>query len=181
MAEIRMEKKKSGLGWLWILLAILLIALLAWFFLADDDRAVVSGDANPTETVVMTGTSATATGTAEPAGSTTLATILENPQQWIGREYSGTVTVPEVPTDRGFWIEENGTRMFAIIVDEPREVPKDINPGQQIRLRGTVRDASYIPELPGEPLTAGTENIARNQPVYLVAGEDAIEILERPN
>lgn len=171
MAEIRMEKKSGGMAWLWILLAILLIALLAWLFWPDRDEAA---------TAVATATETGQTATSSEAETPTLATILENPGQWIGREYSGTVAVPEVPTDRGFWIEENGARMFAILVDEPREVPKDINPGQQVRIRGTVRDASTISELPGEPLTAGTENIARDQPAYLVVDEDAIEILERP-
>ena len=32
MAEIRVEKEKRGLGWLWALLALLLLALLAWWF-----------------------------------------------------------------------------------------------------------------------------------------------------
>jgi hypothetical protein len=171
MAEIRMEKKSGGMGWLWILLAILAIALLAWLFWPDRDEA---------STAVVTATETGRTATSFEDETPGLAAILENPGQWTGREYSGTVTVPEVPTDRGFWIEENGARMFAILVDEPREVPKDINPGQQIRLRGTVRDASYLSDLPGEPLTAGTENIARNQQAYLVVDEDAIEILERP-
>ena len=35
MAEIRVEKEKRGLGWLWALLVLLLLALLAWWFLTQ--------------------------------------------------------------------------------------------------------------------------------------------------
>jgi hypothetical protein len=35
-----------------------------------------------------------------------------------------------------------------------------------------------VPQLPGEALTAGTNNIINNQQAYLVVGESAIEILE---
>jgi hypothetical protein len=33
MAEIRIERKRRGLGWLWLLLALLIVAVLAWYFL----------------------------------------------------------------------------------------------------------------------------------------------------
>lgn len=170
MAEIHMERKR-GMGWMWALLAILLIALLAWMFWPRRDVELVP---------VATATTATIIDpvVVPPATDTTIATILASPQQWVGREFSGVVTVADVPSDRGFWIEQNGQRMFAILYDEPAEVPIDINAGQQLRIRGTVRDAPYLPQVPGEKLTQSTEAIAREQPVYLVAGETAIEILQ---
>ena len=33
MAEIRIEQKRRGLGWLWLLLALIIVAVLAWYFL----------------------------------------------------------------------------------------------------------------------------------------------------
>jgi len=33
MAEIRIEQKRRGLGWLWLLLALIIVAILAWYFL----------------------------------------------------------------------------------------------------------------------------------------------------
>lgn len=33
MAEIRIERKRRGLGWLWLFLALLVVAVLAWYFL----------------------------------------------------------------------------------------------------------------------------------------------------
>jgi hypothetical protein len=33
MAEIRIEQKRRALGWLWLLLALIIVAILAWYFL----------------------------------------------------------------------------------------------------------------------------------------------------
>lgn len=178
MAEIHMEKReRSSMGWLWILLAILLIALLVWWFWPDEPE-IAAIDTTPTP---MTAT-AVVTDPVTPAANTvaTLAAITSDPQQWVGKEYSGMVTVVEVPTDRGFWIEENGARMLALVDDGPAEAPIDINQGQQIRIRGTIRDAAYLPNLPGKPLDADTKALVDQNPVYLVAGESAIEIVDRP-
>lgn len=174
MTEIHMERKK-GMPWIWALLALLLVALIAWMVWPRPD---------PVEPLPVA--TATTVTIVEPlavpppaATDATIATILSNPRQWVGREFSGVVTVAEVPSDRGFWIEQNGQRMFAILYDEPAEVPVDINAGQQLRIRGTVRDPAYLPQVVGAKLTPSTEAIAREQPVYLVAGETAIEILQR--
>ena len=174
MAEIRMEKKTAGgMAWLWILMAILLVVLLAWFLWPNDEVEDI-GTATPSTGM----TAGQAPTTADTAATTTLAAVVENPQQWVGREYSGTVTVADVPTDRGFWIEQDGARLFAIVDDGPSEVPIDINPGQTLRVRGTVRNPAYLPQVRGEPPTADTSNIVDNQEAYLVVDETAIEILE---
>lgn len=34
MAEIRVEERKRSLGWLWALIALVIVALLIWFFMA---------------------------------------------------------------------------------------------------------------------------------------------------
>ena len=38
MAEIRVEERKRGLGWLWGLIALVLVALLIWYFMSTGDR-----------------------------------------------------------------------------------------------------------------------------------------------
>lgn len=182
MAEIHIERK-NGTAWLWLLLAgLAVLAVLAWLLWRPDaaDTAVV------TATIVDPVPAPATVATIAPLGSTptanvetpTIATILANPPQWVGREFSGTVTVAEVPTDRGFWIEEGGRRLFAILVDAPAEVPIDINAGQRIRVRGTLRDAAYLPQLPGRPIVAATQEVARREPVYLVADEQSITIVD---
>ena len=37
MAEIRVEERKRGLGWLWGLIALVLVALLIWYFMSTGD------------------------------------------------------------------------------------------------------------------------------------------------
>ena len=174
MAEIHIEKKERGsLAWLWIALAILVLAIVAWMVWPRGDVAEPIAAVPGVVDTAMTATGATL----EPlAGDATLAAINANPQQWVGREFTGTVTAASVPTDRGFWIEQNGQRLFAILVDSPAEQPIDINQGQTLRIRGTVRDATFLSQIPGVPITAATEQIIRQQPVYLVADESAIQI-----
>lgn len=180
MAEIHVEKKSGGLAWLWILLAILLIAILVWLFWPDAQ--------NDPLTEAVPGTTAGDTialpppPTIEPIetpAESTIGAIRANPQQWVGREFSGAVTVAEVPTDRGFWVEQDGQRLFAI-VHEPTEERIDINPGQRLMILGTVRDASYLSQIQGEPLSEETSGIVRGQPAFLVTEASSIAIVEGP-
>ncbi|MDP8913673.1 MAG: hypothetical protein M3N39_08885 [Pseudomonadota bacterium] len=124
-----------------------------------------------------------AAGADAAAGSTAVSipTILQNPSAFVGRnDFAGEVEVPEVPTDRGFWVQQNGARMFALIIDVPREVPLDINSGQRLRVsKGMLRDSSSIGSIPGEPLDADTKKILADQSIFLVVDEDNIEILSR--
>jgi Na+/proline symporter len=40
MAEIRVEQRKRGMGWLWPLIALIIVLLLIWFFMAGADDPV---------------------------------------------------------------------------------------------------------------------------------------------
>jgi len=53
MAEIRVEREKRGLGWLWALLALLLLALAAWWFLTQrpDSNPAPADTTAPIDTV----------------------------------------------------------------------------------------------------------------------------------
>lgn len=180
MAEIPVEKK-SSMGWLWVLLALLLLALLAWWLLSDDDEAeyvepiVAEEPITPATTPEMVGT----------APGVSIGDILGNPASYIGQDdFQAEVTVPTGAemTDRGFFIEDEGARMFAIINDGPMEEPKDINPGQTLRIsQGMLRDSTYLPQLSGDALDADTQAIIDQQDIFLVVDEDNIQILEAGN
>ena len=181
MAEIPVEKRSSK-AWLWILLALLIVGLLLWWLLseADEEETDLAEGAVATEQV---GAGTAAPGTAE-AGTDemSIAAIQANPSAYYGREgFTGEVTVGEPLTDRGFWIEDNGNRMFALVIDQPREVPIDINPGQTLRLDGgTIREAATISDPPGNPLDENTKSNIADQQAVLVIDEDDIEVVERP-
>jgi hypothetical protein len=180
MADINLERKKSSLGWLWILLALLLVGLLLWWFLgANDDEVgdeVYDDEAAIEETVepVPPATDAEPLETTVAAG-VPVAAIVASPQEWIGRTVEGEVEVGEVPTDRGFWIEGGGERLFALILDEPAEEPVDINEGQTLDIsRATVRDIGDLDELAGDTLDDDTRAILEDQEVFLMVPESSL-------
>ena len=61
MAEIKVEPKRGGLGWLWAIIAIVLIAAAVWYFM------------NSQGTVPATTTPADSARTSMAAPATTLA------------------------------------------------------------------------------------------------------------
>lgn len=177
MAEIPV-KRKSSLAWLWLLLAILVLALLAWWVLSDEDEGDRVSTEVVTESMIAESPVTTSAGTTTPMS---IAAVLSNPAAYVGRDdFAAEVTVPEVPTDRGFWIEGEGQRMFAVLIDNPQEVPIDINAGQRLRVaNGMIRDASFVDRMPGKPLDADTIALIRDQPAFLVVDEENIAILAR--
>lgn len=175
MAEIPVEKK-SNAKWLWILLLLLLGALLLWWLLAEDDDADFA-NADPVaveESADFDSVNATS--------EMTLSAILANPSNYYGMEgYTGEVTIGGPLTDRGFWIENNGARMFAIVVDEPAERRIDINPGATLRLNGgTIREPSTISatDIEGDTLDQDTLDAITGEEAVLVIDEANMEIIE---
>lgn len=173
MADMDIQRKKTGgMGWLWGLLALVLLALIIWWIWPDDEEVVedpeVAAEMAPLPAPIA------------EAPAVTIGDVLGNPGAYVGQTFPrAEVTVAEVPTDRGFWIEDNGQRLFAVIIDDPAEQPKDINPGQTLRIdQGTLRDATFISNIQGAPLDSDTESIARQQDAYLVVDERHIHILE---
>lgn len=172
MAEIPVERK-SSLKWLWVLLAVLVVIALIWWATDTDDNV---------EMVETTGELPEATAVAP---GMTIADILGNPAAYVGRDdFNAEVTVPTGTqiTDRGFWVQDQGAQLFALINDEPREQPKDINPGQRLQItNGMLRDATFISQIPGDLLDADTQSILEQQDVFLVIDEENIQILAAGN
>lgn len=179
MAEIPVEKK-SSMNWLWLLLLLLIGALLLWWLLADDDDADI--DERDTVAIEQTADADYDAASVDSTGEMTLAGILANPTAYYGREgFTGEVDVAGPLTDRGFWIEKDGARMFAIVIDEPAERRIDINPGATLRLDGgTIRQASSISatDIEGDTLDQDTMNAIADQDAVLVIDEDNMSIAD---
>ena len=173
MAEIPVEKKSSK-TWLWLLLAALLIILLIWWLsAADDDAETEVMETAPIETVE------TETAVVADTAPMTLAAIMAQPEAYIGQEFTGEVDVGGPLTDRGFWVENEGARMFALIIDEPREVPLDINAGQRLQVTGgMIREGGDVGEVEGVPLDDDTREVLSGQAAFMMIDEEDIEILE---
>lgn len=188
MAEIHVEKKKSI--WPWIIAA--LVALLAiWaitqLFDRDDAEAVaVAPVAEPVAEAPIAAAPVAAPDpmtTADAGGAVALlpvATILAGPAGYVGQEISGTARVTDVPTDRGFWIEQDGQRMFAVVAEGPNmERAINMNPGQEIQLNGAVvHDSTSAAQLGGQ-LDPQTQQLVSGQPAFLLVEPDDVTVVSR--
>lgn len=168
MADIPIEKKSGGAArWLWLLALLALIALLIWFFTAEDRVDVdpvideeIGGTMLPTTDPMATG---------EPI--TGLAMLVDgDAAAMVGREVRlSNVPAGRVPTDAGFWITaDSGERMY-VVLNEVRTPNTDIEgmvnvtDGSRVDIVGTVRSADEgAPEgaaIPGptKPLPEGID------------------------
>jgi hypothetical protein len=188
MADIDIQRK-SGSIWPWIL-GLLLLGLAIWGIaelLDNDEEAVVSpvvtepvaAPVTPEAVVVAPVAPAPAA-----AGMIPVATILANPAEWAGRTTSGQARVAEVVSDRGFWIEDGGQRLFVVKDESPLPgvadtqgaadtmASRNVTAGEMLQMSGTVRTSAD--QLQG-PLDAQTRQIIAAQPVFLSTGVSQIQ------
>lgn len=177
MPELDLQRKSAASYW-WIPLLLLLLALFIWWLVAawdnEPDVAVREGAA----------TQATPVGTATPgpgnAEMIPVAAILADPGNYADRTVQGTARVAQVISDRGFWIEDNGQRMF-VVLNEPKPEKIDINAGQTVRLTGEVSTANKAEQLDGvKSLEADTRQVLNSQKAFLyVNAPEQISIVSR--
>lgn len=173
MAKIPVEKEQQS-AWIWWLLGLLLLGGIIWFLVEAFD------DEEDPDFVDVEEVEPTPTPQTQEYEGVDLGTILANPGEYVGEPFpTMEVMVSSVPTDRGFWISDNGDRLFVIIIDEPVDRQKDINPEQTLNIEGgTLHDSSYLSEVQGSTLGASTEAIAEEQSIFLVVDERHITIRE---
>ncbi len=132
MAEIPVERESGSKTWLWILLALLVLALLAWWILADneDENAGYVADNTVAESTL-----------AEPA-------VTQPGMLTVGETVDlDGVEVSSLAGDMAFYIEMNGERVpvFFDQVPTPGDATEgeyDINPGSVVNIDGEVRSAT---------------------------------------
>jgi hypothetical protein len=146
MPELEMERReRSGVPpWVWILLAILVIALIWWAIAAMDRDEEAAAPGMP------------------------LGQIAASPQNYFEQEVSGLATVEEILSDNAFWITQDGQRMLTVYGGSPLVV---VN--RQVSMTATViSPQEYATEdirwgLPD--LDPQTRSVAANQPAILHA------------
>ncbi|NTZ43678.1 hypothetical protein G7A66_11410 [Altererythrobacter sp. SALINAS58] len=157
MAEIPVEKK-SSMGWLWVLLALLILALLAWWLLDSDDEAVEYAE-----------TDAVVAAPVEPvaAGAGMLA---------VGESVDlDNIRVTSLAGDMAFNADVNGQNMLVLFDQTPTpgdatEGEYDINPGSMLNIEGSVRSASDpLPEGVMAEIPAGTDRYIYADSIEMVS------------
>jgi hypothetical protein len=91
MAEIRVEREKRGLGWLWALLALLLLALAAWWFLTQrqESNPAPADTTSPVDTVAPDTVGPDTTAPGDTAGDS-IGALLRTPEREPQLAFSGT-------------------------------------------------------------------------------------------
>ncbi|HEV2146226.1 MAG TPA: hypothetical protein VGR37_02295 [Longimicrobiaceae bacterium] len=181
MADIDVERK-SGFPWLWVILGLLLLALIAWWLIPDEEepvavappvaeQGVVPANPPPPEPVVQ-------------GPFNTIASVLGNPSGVIGQTFApaAPLRVAEVVSDRGFWVEDQGQRLFVVINEgampnaqpgvadvqgKQAEMP-NVNAGDMIRItEGVIHDPTSLQHLQG-PIEPETRRVLSGLQVFLI-------------
>lgn len=132
-----------------------------------------------------------------------VATIAVTPDPYFGRPMVGIGVVavdqfPAAASDQGFWLEQDGRRIFAVVDRSPREGAEagdrldsptagartsdttgamDLKPGQRVQLSGRVYPGELASEV-GEDLDPGTQLMLSRQPAFLLVDPGAVRIVQ---
>lgn len=169
MAEIKIQHKGPTI-WPWLAAALALL-LLVWGWVAW------SSDGDETERLAQATAANTAAVATAGSEAIPIAAIMARPADYANQTVSGTTQVVEVISDRGFWLEQQGRRMFAVIEEIPREIV-DINPGQTVRLTGRVYTAETRQQIEGS-LEPETRQMVGQQPAFLYVKGSDVSIIGR--
>lgn len=160
---------KTWLSWMFSL-AILLVMISCG---EDETEADLASD------VLVDSAPAAPPAPGPPAASDTtpipVTVIVAGPAGYLGRSVVGTARVAEVVSDRGFWLEQDGERIFAVIAQTPQmENAVNVNQGQTVVVAGVVYDSATADQVPGE-LEPDAKQIIADQPAFLyVAAQNVI-------
>lgn len=133
-----------------------------------------------------------------------VATIAVTPEPYYGRPMVGIGVVavdqyPAAASDQGFWLEQDGRRIFAVVDRSPREgaaaddlqtspaadAPQtsdttgamDLRPGQRVELSGRVYPGELASQV-GEDLDPGTQLMLSRQPAFLLVDPGAVKVVQ---
>lgn len=182
MAEIQIERKKSG-GWMW-LVGLLVLALLVWglFELLDNDPEVA--ELPPAAAPVVAPAVAPAVAGPTPLTDVVAIVAVPDPMPLVGQPVQLTnVAVQAVPGDSIFWVGPSETQRLLVVLDETRtpgtpvEGRVNVNPGQTVSVSGVLRQtpADLQPWQARWKLNEEAMTTLRNGRLYLAADRVTVE------
>lgn len=146
--------------------------------MADDIPGVDDTTAMPTEPAEVTVAPMPPPPTDADTAEVPVDLIIITPARYLGQPVIGTAQVADVPSDRGFWLEKNGERIYAVISQSPgMEQAVNIEPGQTVRLAGLVYDSSLAEGIAGQVDPQALDTIA-DQPAFLLVPATHVAVVE---
>lgn len=170
MPELDIERRPQPAvpWWAWLIGAILL-ALIIWAIVAGTTGGRQAEAPAPADRVA--GERGETAGVPQPVpgqeGLLPVQAIQQNAEQYHGQTVSGTATVAEVVSNRGFWVEQNGNRLF--VIDGQTTPPAaELRPGQQVHLKGYAYRTGASSRMPQvEAMDERTARTLQEQSVFL--------------
>lgn len=189
MADIDIQRKGAGI-WPWIIGLVVLGALvwaIAEWIDVDEPEAIVPVAVVEPEPLLPVAADASPPTPVAQGAVLSLADVLGSPATYFGRTVTPeAVRVTSVPSDRGFWIEEQGTRVFVVLneggpgtadVQGKQAEKPDIDPGDVVRIgEATIHDPTRLDNLQGT-LDPETRQVLNGLPVFLVTDARNVQIV----
>ncbi|QDG52539.1 hypothetical protein FIV42_17895 [Persicimonas caeni] len=114
-------------------------------------------------------------GQPKPSQAISVVSVYAAPVDFIGATVVGKAEVNKVISDRGFWINHNGERIFAVVREDiPSNEMIDISKGEQLKFGGIVVDGDDWKKLAGD-LEPKTRQTLEEQPYFVAVYWDDIE------
>ena len=178
MAEINI-KEKEGASWVWWLIALIVLALAAWWFLGrDSENTVTTGAVDSVQTApVATPANTVITDLSALTGATNAD--LANRQVALAG-----APVANVVSDKGFWIGDatalNSEGIFVLRGNQDASYTAPdgaVNAGQNVSVYGTVLQvpSDLSNQANDWSLRSADQSMLANQPLYIRA--DSVRIV----
>ncbi len=188
MATVHIANHRSPLPWTIGLLVSLLLLWALWEFIGNFAVSVVEKTVQPAVTpaplvdlAIRSDSEVTPTPIPPTEADNTpiaVSAILMGPSDYVARRVAGTARVTEIVRDEGFWIEESGRRMFAVLASDPENAQRALtfSAGEQVRLSGVVHDASMVNRI-GGGLPAQTQDLISREPAVLLVAPRNVRVV----
>ena len=181
MTQIAIEKRSGFPWWAWLLIAALIITGVIWYFAgtghsqtAENQSAAESNSGEASRTAAITDLS-TVYGASDPQSLVDRQVALNEP-----------VRVLSVTGDQTFWVGPDANHQVLVVLQQ-KSTPNqpategryDVNPGQFVRVYGTVeRFPGYQEARNRWKVSPDVRSELENQTIYVAA--DRLDIAARP-
>ncbi|MDQ2664394.1 MAG: hypothetical protein M3Z05_00105 [Gemmatimonadota bacterium] len=188
MAQINIQKK-SGSGWIWWMLGLLLLALIAWWMLARNTGVAVSDSgarAGTTTAPVPVVGGDSALGATGPITDLSMLAAATTGGNLIGRQVALTsAPVTDAVSDKGFWVSNGTAAGKALFVVRGNQNASYTAPDGAVTAGSTVNLWGVVKAMPSPLTQQATEwnlkstdrDLLASRPLYIHA--DSVRLVTK--